>query len=432
MNLCIKEKIEQIKNGNVPGGYSHTKIGIFPDEWEVVSFDEKFNRLDRKNDEDNQNVLTISAQQGLISQQDYYNSSYASENKKAYSLLYKGDFSYNKSYSGDYLYGAIKRLDKYEKGIVSPLYICFEPKEGTNSEFYLQYFEAGLFNGEIYKIAQEGARNHGLLNVSVTDFFKMHLVNPPTEEQQKIAEILMQCDKVIELYEKEIDELQKLKKIYLKKMFPQNGANIPEFRFGKFTEPWEQRKLSECAGFRRGSFPQPYGNKEWYDGDGAMPFVQVADVTDDMKLVDDTKQKISKLAQPMSVFAEENSVLVTLQGSIGRVAIAQYGAFVDRTVLIFDRYNENIDRVFWAYIIKEKFVEEAKKAPGGTIKTITKEVLSSFDLMIPSYDEQKKIGEFLANVDNLITLHQRKLDEKKKYKKSLMQLLLTGIVRIDV
>lgn len=181
----------------------------------------------------------------------------------------------------------------------------------------------------------------------------------------------------------------------------------PKIRFKGYQEDWEQRKLSNCAGFRRGSFPQPYGNKDWYDGEGAMPFVQVADVSDDMKLVDDTKQKISKLAQPMSVCAEEGSVLVTLQGSIGRVAITQYKAFVDRTVLIFDKYNADIDKIFWAYIIKEKFIEEARKAPGGTIKTITKEVLSDFDLMLPSYDEQKMLGKLLHSLDDLITLHQR-------------------------
>lgn len=146
----------------------------------------------------------------------------------------------------------------------------------------------------------------------------------------------------------------------------------PQIRFKGFTEDWEQRKLSECAGFRRGSFPQPYGNKEWYDGEEAMPFVQVADVADDMKLVENTKQKISKVAQPMSVYADKGSVLVTLQGSIGRVAVMQYGAFVDRTVLIFDKYNGNIDKMFWAYIIKEKFIDEAKKAPGGTIKQLQK------------------------------------------------------------
>lgn len=198
-------------------------------------------------------------------------------------------------------------------------------------------------------------------------------------------------------------------------------GNTPNVRFKGFTEDWEQRKLSECAGFRRGSFPQPYGNKEWYDGEGAMPFVQVADVADDMKLVDDTKQKISKLAQPMSVYADKGSVLVTLQGSIGRVAITQYGAFVDRTVLIFDKYNQDIDKTFWAYIIKEKFIDEARKAPGGTIKTITKEALSDFDLMLPNYDEQKKLGAFLVSIDNLITLQQQKCDETKEFKKYMLQ-----------
>ena len=152
-----------------------------------------------------------------------------------------------------------------------------------------------------------------------------------------------------------------------------------------------------------------------------MPFVQVADVACDMQLVEDTKQKISKLAQPMSVFAEKGSVLVTLQGSIGRVAITQYGAFVDRTVLIFDKYAENIDKRFWAYIIKEKFEDEARKAPGGTIKTITKEALSDFELKIPSYEEQGKLADYLMNLDHLITLHQRKYDKLQVLKKAMLE-----------
>lgn len=166
--------------------------------------------------------------------------------------------------------------------------------------------------------------------------------------------------------------------------------------------------MGETAIYRRGSFPQPYGKNEWYDGEGAMPFIQVADVTDSMNLVDDTKQKISLLAQPLSVFADKNSVLVTLQGSIGRVAISQYGAFVDRTVLIFEKYKTEIDRTFWAYIIKQKFIDEARQAPGGTIKTITKEALSDFDLFIPNINEQKQIGAYFSKLDNLITLHQDK------------------------
>ena len=183
------------------------------------------------------------------------------------------------------------------------------------------------------------------------------------------------------------------------------------------------------ANYRRGSFPQPYGKSEWYDGDGAMPFVQVADVSDEMNLVENTKQKISMLAQPMSVFAGKNTVLVTLQGSIGRVAIMQYGAFVDRTVLIFEKYKEKIDTTFWAYIVKQKFIDEARKAPGGTIKTITKEALSDFDLSIPNYKEQQQIGTFFKQLDNLITLHQRK--QKQKSPPITASLVIYGSICFD-
>ena len=270
------------------------------------------------------------------------------------------------------------------------------------SSFVNALLDTSAFENEI-------AKNMGATINQITGymFSKMEFMVPSEEEQQQIGQYFSNLDHLITLHQRKCDETKKLKKFMLQKMFPKKNEKKPEIRFAGFTDDWEQRKLSECAGFRRGSFPQPYGNKEWYDGEGAMPFVQVADVADDMKLVDDTKQKISKLAQPMSVYADKGSVLVTLQGSIGRVAITQYGAFVDRTVLIFDKYNQDIDKTFWAYIIKEKFIDEARKAPGGTIKTITKEALSDFDLMLPNYDEQKKLGAFLVSIDNLITLHRR-------------------------
>ena len=174
------------------------------------------------------------------------------------------------------------------------------------------------------------------------------------------------------------------------------------------TFAWEQRKLEEVAIYRRGSFPQPYGNKEWYGGNEAMPFVQVVDVSDNLKLVRNTKQKISKKAQPKSIFVSKGSVLVTLQGSIGRVAITQYDCFVDRTLLIFEEFSMEIEKTFWAYVIQQTFDVEKQKAPGGTIKTITIKALNSFKVFIPSYEEQKQIGKFLDQLDNLITLHQRK------------------------
>ena len=199
------------------------------------------------------------------------------------------------------------------------------------------------------------------------------------------------------------------------------SKKVPELRFKGFTDDWEERKLGEHAKYRRGSFPQPYGNKEWYDGEGAMPFVQVVDVTNKLTLVENTKQKISKLAQSKSVFVPKGTVVVTLQGSIGRVAITQYDSFVDRTLLIFEDYEKETDERFWAYTIQKKFEIEKLKAPGGTIKTITKEALSSFDVHLPQFKEQAKIGSFFKQLDETIALHQRKLDLLKEQKKGFLQ-----------
>ena len=175
-----------------------------------------------------------------------------------------------------------------------------------------------------------------------------------------------------------------------------------------FANAWEQRKLKDIVTYRRGSFPQPYGKEEWYGGTKSMPFVQVADVSDELKLNSETKQTISIVAQPMSVFIPKESVIVTLQGTIGRVAITQYDAFLDRTILYFDTYlNHDIDKYFWAITIKNKFEEERKKAPGAVIKTITKEVLSEFDIQLTTKEEQMKIGQLFKQIDNLITLHQQ-------------------------
>jgi type I restriction enzyme S subunit len=160
----------------------------------------------------------------------------------------------------------------------------------------------------------------------------------------------------------------------------------------------EWKSLEEIATFRRGSFPQPYGNSDWYDGEGAMPFVQVFDVSDDLQLVQNTKKKISKLAQPKSVFVPEDTVIVTLQGSIGRVAITQYDCFVDRTLAIFEHFKLEINKKYFAYQIQEKFKIEKETARGNIIKTITKEDFKKFLIPIPCPDNPKKSLEIQTEI----------------------------------
>ena len=194
----------------------------------------------------------------------------------------------------------------------------------------------------------------------------------------------------------------------------------PKIRFESFEKKWESYRLSEYSSYRRGSFPQPYGNKEWYGGNNAMPFVQVVDVLENLRLVVDTKQKISTLAQPMSVFVPSNSVIVTLQGSIGRVAITQYDAYVDRTILIFEDYISQTNKEFWAYTIRNKFEIERQKAPGGTIKTITKEALSDFKVSIPNYSEQSSIGSLFRTLDDLLASYKDNLANYQSLKATML------------
>lgn len=196
------------------------RLSRYNSKWTHSKFNSIFERITRKNEELNSNILTISAQNGLISQKDFYNKRIASVDTSKYILLKNGEFAYNKSYSNGYPLGAIKRLDLYEKGVVSSLYICFKLNNSDNcSDFWKYYFEAGMLNREIKMIAQEGARNHGLLNMATEDFFNMLLYHPKdSKEQQKIAEILNKSDKEIQLLNSKLEKLKEQKKGLMQKL----------------------------------------------------------------------------------------------------------------------------------------------------------------------------------------------------------------------
>lgn len=199
----------------------------FKGEWKKCRLGEVANRITRKNIEHNSNTLTISAQYGLINQESFFNKIVASDDKSNYYLIQRNEFAYNKSYSSGYPFGAIKMLRNYDKGIVSPLYICFCIKHNyANIDFMEQYFEAGLMNNEIQSFAQEGARNHGLLNISTSDFFNSSTILPPLPEQTAIAEILSTADREIELLGQSI-EAEKRKKKSLMQLLLTGIVRVP-------------------------------------------------------------------------------------------------------------------------------------------------------------------------------------------------------------
>lgn len=195
---------------------------------------------------------------------------------------------------------------------------------------------------------------------------------------------------------------------------------------GIIPSDWQVMELVKVALYRRGSFPQPYGLPKWYDEQNGMPFVQVFDVDDNMKLKPDTKQKISDAAKDKSVFVPKGSVVLTIQGSIGRIAITQYDSYVDRTLLIFKSFLVPMDKWYFMYVVHQKFQIEKLKAPGGTIKTITKEELSSFQIPLPpTKAEQTAIANALNDADQLISELEKLIAKKKNIRQGAMQELLS-------
>jgi type I restriction enzyme S subunit len=185
----------------------------FTDEWKESVLSDFVERVKRKNKNNLCKLpLTISAQYGLVDQISFFNKVIASENMSNYYLLHKGDFAYNKSYSSEYPWGAIKRLDCYEQGTLSSLYICFKPYSHVSSDFLTHYFETSKWHQGISEIAVEGARNHGLLNVGIQDFFETrHCLPQSLLEQEKIAKFLNLIEERIATQNKIIEDLKKLK-----------------------------------------------------------------------------------------------------------------------------------------------------------------------------------------------------------------------------
>ena len=231
----------------------------YTDDWEQRKLGDLVDRVTRKNqDLVSELPLTISAQYGLIDQNEFFDKRVASKDVSGYYLIENGEFAYNKSTSTDAPWGAVKRVDRYENGVLSTLYIVFGIKENNpvDSDFLVSYYSTNLWHKGIHEIAAEGARNHGLLNIAPADFFETELTIPQDiEEQKKIGKYFEELERLITLHQRKCEETKKLKKYMLQKMFPQNGQTVPEIRFAGFTDAWEQRKLSSlCDKFTDGDW----------------------------------------------------------------------------------------------------------------------------------------------------------------------------------
>ena len=398
----------------------------FTDEWEQRKLGEVSKRVTRKNkDLKSTRPLTISAQDGLVDQQEYFKKQIASRDVSNYYLVKNGEFAYNKSYSNGYPWGAIKRLDYYPDGVLSTLYIVFSPT-GIDSNFLVSYYDTTYWHREVSKHAAEGARNHGLLNIAASDFFETELKIPNLQEEQiKIGNFFKQLDETITLHQDAIQRQQDLKKAMLQKLFPVNGSTIPTVRFASFTEEWEQRKLGELMDV---TSVKRIHQSDWTNH--GVRFLRARDIVassknevpSDYLYISEEKYKeytnISGKVKP-------GDLLVTGVGSIGVPMLVVDDTpvyFKDGNIIWFKNENK-IDGNFFYYSFTntsiQKFIRDV--AGIGTVGTYTIQSGKKTPILLPNFEEQQKIGAFFKFLDDTIALHQQALEKLKLLKKSLLQ-----------
>ncbi len=380
------------------------------DDWEQRKLGEITERVTRKNqDLESELPLTISAQHGLIDQNEFFDKRVASKDVSGYYLIWNGEFAYNKSTSSDAPWGAVKRLDRYEKGVLSTLYIVFRiiDERETDSDYIVTYYDTCLWHKGVQAIAAEGARNHGLLNITPSDFFGTTLMLPQDiDEQNRIGKYFKTLDHLITLHQRKCEETKKLKKYMLQKMFPQNGMNVPKIRFDGFTDPWEQRKVSELFKVTRGYVL-------------AATMTAAAKTDEAPYPVYSSQTKDNGLMGYYKDYLYEDAITWTTDGANAGTVNYRAGKF----------YCTNVCGVLLSKEVEanQMIAEAINKVSKGYVSYVgnpklMNNVMADIEIQIPTQaEEREQLSQLFVNLDHFIILHQRKLEKLQKIKKSMLE-----------
>ena len=422
----------------MPEEYDETAAGIIPADWSNTPLSAISEAISETAGYRNFETLSISAGIGFVNQAEKFGKELSGKQYAKYTVLRRGDFAYNKGNSKRYPQGCTYMLKEREDAVVPNVFECFRIICGQ-PEYYEQLFIHGFMNKQLTRKINHGVRDDGLLNLTEEDFYSTDLPVPPFTEQQKIAEILATCDRMIELKQSKIDELNKLKQVCLLEMFPQKGQTIPKRRFPGFSAPWEQRKLGELI--REISTGKSVNSDEGIVGADNIGVLKTSCVSYDHFDPSESKPVVKDERHLVKCAVEEDSVIVSRMNTPERVGACGYVERSFPNLFLPDRlwklkFQENVNTYFLYTMLisggyKEKITSMAS-GTSGSMYNIPKDAFLNLRLTLSlDIDEQKKIGDYFKQLDRLITLHQRELAEAGKYKKALMQLLLTGLVRVN-
>ncbi|QPB57601.1 restriction endonuclease subunit S [Lacticaseibacillus paracasei] len=390
----------------------------YSDAWEKRKLGEVVERVTRKNrDLVSTRPLTISAQDGLVDQRKFFSKTVASKNISNYFLLKAGDFAYNKSYSVGYPWGAVKRLDKYPSGVLSTLYIVFKPKK-INSQFLVTYFEGTTWYVSVSKVASEGARNHGLLNISASDFFDQQLFFPTKKtEQESIGLTIKVLDDLIAATQHSIDALEQAKKALLQRLFDQS------WRFKGYSDPWEKRKLSyflHVTEMKNKS--EIFSKKDVLSVSGEFGIVNQIELQG--RSFAGASVKNYGVVEPGDVVYTKSPLkknpfgIVKVNRNKAGIVSTLYAIYKPQTTL----YSPIIDYYFQSDCRVNNYLRPlVNKGAKNDMKVRNVDVLKGNVALPSEKDEQRTIVGLLSKLDNLIAATQSRLSSLELLKKALLQ-----------
>ena len=422
----VKQRIEQIRQGIVPKGYKKTKTDIVPADWKESPIGEYIREYTEKTTIPNQYPVLTSARTGLMLQTDYYsNRQVTTEDNVGYNILPYGYITFrSRSDDGRFRFNENRII---ERGVISYFYPVFSFSEEVCHEYMLY-----LLNFSIYRRMYPYAEGTAQQVLSLKKLGQLKYSLPLVAEQKKIAEILSTQDKTIELQGRKIEELKRFKKGCLEKMFPRKGQKVPEKRFPGFTDDWEQRKLGDIGKARSGvGFPDAEQG-----GVTGIPFFKVSDMNLDGNESEMTVANNYVTAEQIAVhrwspITELPAIFFAKVGAavmLNRKRLCRFPFLLDNNTMAYSLSSTKWDADFAKALFGT--VDLTSLVQVGALPSYNAGDVESMEIYLPSLLEQEQIGGFFKQLDNLITLHQRKLEEMKNQKKALMQLLLTGIVRI--
>ena len=406
MREDIKARIESARRGEVPDGYSDSIAGVLPNDWTSKPLSEISEVLSEQAGDGNYETLSISAGIGFVNQAEKFGKELSGKQYAKYTVLRRGDFAYNKGNSKRYPQGCTYMLKEREEAAVPNVFECFRITEG-HPEYYEQLFINGFMNRQLTRKINHGVRDDGLLNLTDDDFYSTILPIPPLAEQQKIAEILSTCDRVIELKQQLLDEKRKQKQWLMQMLLdPDSGVRLPGFEGSK----WMETTLGKIGEFYQ---PQTIAQNQ----------------------LTNTGYPVFGANGQIGYYSEYNherpQILITCRGATcGQVNMSLPYSWINGNAMVFNVDNNALFSKEFLYYLCDH-LDFTSIISGSGQPQITALPLEKYKASVPSIKEQESLAQLFKTMDEGINFIAEELEAWQKKKKALMQLLLTGLVRVN-